>query len=111
MTVQELFAGDLEACLSHTLPLFDDLRAILDQQFVKLSAVEKEILFCLAAAHRSVPFQALCDTLHQPCSQPLLLDAVRALQRRALLTIGAGMLSLPNVVTTYIADYVPETVQ
>jgi NACHT domain len=110
MTVQEFFAGNLEAFLNHTLPIFDDLRIVLDQQFVRLSAPEKEVLLCLASAHQPMPYQALCDTLRLPPSQPTLLEAVRALQRRSLLTTGAEGLYLPNVVTEYIARYVSETV-
>ena len=44
MTVHEFLAGDLEAFLSTTLPIFDYLRTILDQQFVRLSALEKAVL-------------------------------------------------------------------
>jgi hypothetical protein len=89
MTVRELFAGNLEAFLSTMLPIFDDLRTVLDQQFARLSAPEKEILLCLASAPQPISFQVLCDTLCQPPLQPTLLEAVRALQRRSLLTIGA----------------------
>jgi hypothetical protein len=110
MTVQELFAGNLEAFLSTTLPIFEDLRIVLDQQFVRLSALEKEILLRLASAPPPMSFQALCDTLRQPPLKPTLLEAVRALQRRSLLTIGAEGLSLPNVVTAYIAHNMHETV-
>ena len=110
MTVQEFFAGSLEAFLSTTLPIFDDLRTALDQQFDKLSHLEKAILRGLASAPQPMPFQGLYDTLRQPPLKPTLLEAVRALQRRSLLTTGAAGLSLPNVVTTYIAQHGHEMV-
>jgi hypothetical protein len=83
--------------------IFDDLRTVLDQQFIRLSPLEKEILRCLASAQQPVPFQVLCDTLRQSPWQPTPLEAVRALQRRSLLTSTAEGLSIPNVVTAYIA--------
>jgi hypothetical protein len=110
MTIQEFFAGNIEAFLHHTLPIFDDLRTVLDQQFVGLSVLEKEILRCLASAQQPMPFQALCEALCQPPLQPTLLEAVRALQRRSLLTTGAEGLYLPHVVSAYITHFTPETV-
>jgi hypothetical protein len=96
ITVQEFFAANMEGFLSHTLPIFDDLRTVLEQQFVRLSALEKEILLCLASAQQPMPFQALCDTLRRPPSKPTPLEAVRALRRRSLLTSGAEGLYLPT---------------
>jgi hypothetical protein len=110
MTVQELFAGNLEAFLSTTLPVVDELRTVLDQQFVRLLPLEKEIILYLVSVSQPMPFQALGDTLCQPHMQPILLEAMRALQGRSLLTIGAEGLSLPPGVTAYIAHYVHETV-
>ena len=104
-TAREFFAGNLETFLSSTLPIFDDLRTVLDQQFGRLTALEKEILLCLASARQPTLFRALCGTLHQPRLKPTLLEAVRALQRRSLLTASAEGLSLPNVVAAYIAHY------
>ena len=82
---------------------------VLDQQFVRLTALEKEILLYLASAQQPTLFRDLCDTLHQSPLKPTLLEAVRALQRRSLLTTSAEGLSLPNVVAAYIAHYVHET--
>jgi len=108
MTVQEFFGSDLEAFLSHTLPIFDDLRTILEQQFARLSALEKAILLCLASAPQPMPFQTLYATLRQQPLQPTLLEAVRALQHRSLLATSAEGLYLPHVVAAYIAHALHE---
>jgi DNA-binding SARP family transcriptional activator len=106
MAVQEFFAGNLEAFLATTSPIFDDLRTILDQHFVRLSALEKAVLCRLASAQQPLPFQDVYEALHQPSWKPALLEAVRALQRRSLLNTGAEGLCLPRVVNAYIAQCV-----
>ncbi len=105
MTVHGLLAGDLEAFCSDALPIFDDIRTVFDQQFIKLSALEKEIMLRLAEARQPIPLQTLRDTLSQPPSQPILLEALRTLQRRSLLETGAAGLRVPHLMTEYITHY------
>jgi hypothetical protein len=104
-TVHGLLAGNLEAFGSDVLPIFDDIRVVLDQQFSKLSALEKEIMLRLAEAQQPIPLQTLRDTLSQPPSQPILLEALRTLQCRSLLETGATGLCVPHLVTEYMTHY------
>jgi len=105
MTVHGLLAGDLEAFCSDALPIFDDIRTVFDQQFIKLSALEKEIMLRLAEARQPIPLQTLRDTLRQPPSHPTLLEALRTLHRRSLLETGATGLGIPRLVTEYMTHY------
>ena len=105
MTVQGLLAGNLEAFGSDVLPIFDDIRSVFDQQFNKLSVLEREIMLRLAEARQPIPLQTLRDTLRQPPSHPTLLEALRTLHRRSLLETGATGLGVPRLVTEYMTHY------
>ena len=43
-----LFAGNVTAFLRDETPIFDDIRNMLDQQFARLSTLERELLIWLA---------------------------------------------------------------
>jgi hypothetical protein len=58
-TIQELFAGDIEAFLQEEAVIFDDIRDVLDQQFARLSALEQDIMVWLAIELEAVSPQLL----------------------------------------------------
>jgi WD40 repeat protein/predicted ATPase/DNA-binding SARP family transcriptional activator len=103
-TVQELFEGQIAAFLAIELPIFDDIRSVLNQQFARLSPLEQELLLWLAIEREPTPVQALRDNLARPEPMRTCLEAVRALRRRSLVGSSAQGLSLQNVVTEYLTD-------
>ena len=109
-TVKDLFGGDVAAFLSIEAPIFDDIRAVLDQQFARLSRLERELLIWLAVEREPTPVQALRDDLLDPGSPRAFLEAVRALQRRSLVEQSAHGLVLQNVITEYLTDYLVDQV-
>jgi WD40 repeat protein/DNA-binding SARP family transcriptional activator len=109
-TVQELFAGDVSTFLQEETPVFDDIRSVLDGQWVRLSVLEQELLLWLAIEREVVSAPVLHANLVQPPSWREFLEALRALRRRSLLeqTVlhagqSAGFL-LQNVVIEYLTD-------
>lgn len=84
-TVQDLFAGDIDAFLAAEAPFFDDIRMVLDQQYTRLSALEQAILVWLAIEREPVALPALRANLVNPPSPREMLEALRTLQRRSLL--------------------------
>lgn len=114
-TVRDLFGGDLGAFLSDETPVFDDIRDVLDQQFGRLSELEREIVTWLAVEREPVPLQTLWDDLAHPPSRADFLETARSLQRGSLVervsdspSEGRLRLGLPNVVTDYVTDRVLE---
>jgi WD40 repeat protein/DNA-binding SARP family transcriptional activator len=101
-TVQELFGGAIGAFLREEALIFDDIRAILDQQFARLSALEQQILFWLAIEREPVHSSELGSNL--VCKPPSgqFLETLRALQRRSLLEQHAAGFTLQNVVIEYL---------
>ncbi|MCB0125500.1 MAG: pentapeptide repeat-containing protein, partial [Caldilineaceae bacterium] len=103
-TVDELFGGDLSTFLANDTLIFDDIRAVLDQHFARLTEVEQQILFWLAVERESTLPQDLHQKLLQPPTQRSFLEALRNLQRRSLIerqTVGFG---LQNVVIEYLTE-------
>ncbi|MCK6625390.1 MAG: NB-ARC domain-containing protein [Anaerolineae bacterium] len=109
-TIQELFAGDSEAFLREEAVIFDDIRDILDQQFARLSALERDIMLWLAIEREAVSPQILRDNLVKSEAGGIFLEALRSLQRRSLLEQQAAGLTLQNVVLEFLTDYLVENV-
>lgn len=104
-TVQDLFGGSIAAFLATETSLFDDIQAVLDQQFTRLSPLEQELLLWLAIEREPVSLQSLRDNLVDPGAPRALVEALRALQRRSLIGQSAQHFVLQNVVTEYLTEH------
>jgi WD40 repeat protein/DNA-binding SARP family transcriptional activator len=104
-TIHELFEGDITAFLTEETLVFDDIRDVLDQQFARLSALEREIMVWLAIEREAISAQTLWDNLVSPESRRAFLEALRSLQRRSLLEKSGDGFTLQNVVTEYTTDH------
>ncbi len=109
-TVQELFAGDIAAFLTVEMPIFDDIRTVLDQQFARLTPLEQELLLWLAVERVPVTAVALRANLVQPPPMSRFLEALRTLQRRSLLESTSAGFTLQNVVIEYLTERLIEGV-
>jgi WD40 repeat protein/DNA-binding SARP family transcriptional activator len=104
-TIQDLFDGDLAAFLEDEAPIFDDVRTVLEEQFGRLSPLEREILLWLAIEREGVSLNTLDQNLVQAPTRRDLLEALRALQRRSLLEKNQAGFTLQQVVTEFLTDY------
>jgi WD40 repeat protein/DNA-binding SARP family transcriptional activator len=111
-TIQELFNGDIAAFLAEETSIFDDIRDLLDQQFARLSALEREIIIWLAIEREPVSVQALAANLVDAGPRRVFLEALHSLQRRSLLDAPQpdASFTLQNVVTEYITDHLIDEV-
>ncbi|MCB9078723.1 MAG: hypothetical protein H6631_14070 [Anaerolineaceae bacterium] len=103
-TIQDLFTGDTEAFLREEAVIFDDIRDVLDQQFARLSALERDIMVWLAIEREAVSPQLLRDNLVKAEAGGIFLEALRSLQRRSLLEPSAAGFTLQNVIMEYTTD-------
>lgn len=102
--IQELFDSDVAAFLSDEVPIFDDIRAVLDQQFARLAPLEREILLWLASEREGIGIAELQQNMVLPPPRRDLIEALRALQRRSLLEKTDTGFTLQNVVLEYVTD-------
>ncbi|MBD2385609.1 NB-ARC domain-containing protein [Cylindrospermum sp. FACHB-282] len=88
-TIQELFDGSILEFLSQGTVVFGDIRGILDEQFNRLSVLEKRLIYWLALNQDFVFLQDLANDiipeLSPRLSQRLMLEAIELLQRRSLI--------------------------
>ncbi|NEU76002.1 NACHT domain-containing protein [Hassallia byssoidea VB512170] len=103
-TIQELFAGNIYEFLEQGTVVFGDIRAILDEQFYRLSNLEKQIMHWLALNRNLVSVRKLQKEIIPRVSQRLILEAIELLQRRSLIERQASGFAQTPVLMEYIAE-------
>jgi WD40 repeat protein len=108
--IRELFGGDIAAFLKEGEIIFGDTRNLLDQQFGRLSELEKEIMYWLAIKREFVSLDELLDAIVRPLPKRELLEALESLRRRSLIEKNTARFTLQPVVMEYIIDLFVEQV-
>lgn len=103
-TIAEFYFGNVDTFLAAQVLIFDDIRALLDQQFKRLSALEQEIMRWLAVTREATNPLSLADDIIQPVSRQELLNAMKRLRRRSLLVRERAGYTLQNVVMEYLTE-------
>jgi predicted NACHT family NTPase len=86
--IRDLFDSSLSnflELLNQGTLVFDDIRNLLDRQFTRLSALEKELMYWLAINREPVSFLELQRDLVTEVSQTELIEALASLARRSLI--------------------------
>jgi hypothetical protein len=109
-SVRNLFFGDITAFLQEEGTIFGGVRALLTQQFDRLSALEQEILIWLAVEREAVGIDQLQENLIYSGPRQALLEALRNLHRRSMLEQAENGFTLQNVVLEFLTDYLVERV-
>lgn len=107
-TMQALFDGAGDAFHANDAPIFDTVRRLFDQQYVRLSALEQEILSWLAFEAQPVPAAAVWQAILQPQSYAAFLEALRSLLRQSLLETAERGLTIPKLLQAYIRQGLAE---
>ena len=103
-TIDDLYLGDMDAFLAEDALIFADIRDVLDQQFNRLSPLERETMIWLAIEREPVSVQNLKNNLQDLVPQRAYLEALRALQKRSLLEQQGDGFTLQNVITEYTTE-------
>jgi WD40 repeat protein/transcriptional regulator with XRE-family HTH domain len=103
-TVVELFEGQIALFLEQGEVIFGGVRDLLDQQYVRLSALEQSVLRWLAILREPVNLQELLEVLGVPVPRSQVLEAIESLHRRSLIERGQrqGSFTLQSVVMEYV---------
>jgi WD40 repeat protein len=105
-TIQQLFAGNISNFLKQSQTVSGDIANILEDQFNRLSALEKELMYWLAIEREPVLISTLAEDLVSLVSQAKLLETLESLSRRSLIErIAAGFevkFALQNVLLEYV---------
>lgn len=84
-TIQSLFDGNIGNFLKQGSVVYSDIYELLEQQFNRLSELEKKVMYWLAINHGSISLSAIGRDIVSPVSYPELLEAIEFLGRRSLL--------------------------
>ena len=84
-TIQELFAGNAAQFLEQGTIVFGDISDLLDQQFERLSPLEKQIMFWLAIQREWMTLAELQQDIVPAAAQRSLMEALESLQLRSLI--------------------------
>ena len=101
--VRELFAGKIDEFLKQETVVFGGIRSCLDEQFNRLSVLEKQIMYLLAL-NQNFDLQKLQKKLMLRASQRLVLEALEILQRRSLIERRASSFSQTPVLREYLIE-------
>src|SRR5262249_39484451 len=81
-----------------------DIRDVLDQQFERLSELERELIYWLAVEREAVSLDTLQKDMIGPITRREIQEALRSLLRRNLIEAGSNIFLLQNVVMEYVTD-------
>ncbi len=103
-TIQELFDGNTAQFLKQDVTIFGAIDDLLDQQFNRLSELERQIMYWLAIQREAMTFSDLQTDLVPPVSMRGLLEALESLQSRSLIEKRAAHFTQQPVVMEYVTD-------
>ncbi|NJL21877.1 MAG: WD40 repeat domain-containing protein [Leptolyngbyaceae cyanobacterium SM1_3_5] len=109
-TIQELFDGNIADFLSQGTAIFDDVRSLLDQQFNRLTAYEKEVMYWLAIDREPTKFAELQADVIQSGLKSKLLEVTGSLRRRSLIEKQEASYTQQPVVMEYVTDRLIEEI-
>ncbi|WP_460202727.1 WD40 domain-containing protein [Scytonema sp. NUACC21] len=101
-TIQDIFNGKVSDFLSQDTIVFGEIRELLEQQLLRLSNVEKCMLYWLAINREAVELSELRDDIVPPTQPQKLLEALQSLVRRSLVEKSAATFTLQPVVMEYV---------
>jgi len=84
-TVKELFDGNVSEFLKYETLLVGDIAYLLDQQFKRLSNLEKEAIYHLTLEGEPVSLASLRQAISSPLSHSELIEVLKSLERRSLI--------------------------
>ncbi|MEH1939735.1 MAG: NB-ARC domain-containing protein [Nostoc sp.] len=111
-TIQDVFNGDVSEFLNQKTAVFGDICAVLEQQFERLSNLERVVMYWLAINREPIPLCNLQEDLTSLVIPHKLLEALESLIRRSLidkfqptLSEKSGLLfALHSVVMEYVTS-------
>lgn len=109
-TIQEVFDGNVAQFLDQGTIIFGDISDLLNQQFSRLSAIERQVMYWLAINREAVSLAALREDMVPTVSQRSLLEAVESLQLRSLIEKSASSFTQQPVVMEYVTEQLIEQV-
>jgi hypothetical protein len=101
-TIQDVFDGNITEFMQQNTAVFGDIYQFFEQQFERLSDLEKEIMYWLAINREPVSLSELCSDILSSIPQQRLIEGLESLRRRALVEKSSALFTLQPVVMDYV---------
>jgi transcriptional regulator with XRE-family HTH domain len=103
--IREVFEGDIARFLRESEVIFGDIRVLLEQQFQRLSRLEREIIYWLALEREPVAFHEIREDMAHPVRAGALVEALDSLQQRSMIEASStGRFRLQPLLMEYITE-------
>lgn len=109
-SIKELFDGEIAQFLAAEASVFHGVRRLLDQQFERLSALERSIMYWLAINREGTTLAELATDLVPQVGRPKILAALESLSWRSLIEKQASQYTQQPVVMEYVSDRLTDQV-
>jgi WD40 repeat protein len=109
-TIQEIFDGAVAEFLAQDTAVFGGIAELLDQQFQRLSPLERQVMYWLAINREGIAIAELAADLIPLVPRRQLLDALAALARRHLIETKSAQFTQQPVVMEYVVEQLIEQV-
>jgi WD40 repeat protein len=103
-TIQNIFCGDVQAFLAQGTTVFGDLWQLFNQQFERLSDLQKRLMYWIAINREGVLPAKLKAELIPPISFTILLEALETLRNRSLIESTRQGLTQQPVIMEYVIE-------
>jgi len=103
-TIKSIFGGNIRDFLNQGTILFGDIWDLLEQQFNRLSDLEKQVMRWLAIARERVTLKELYADILPKIPQRELMEVLESLNRRSLIEINALGCTQQSVVMEYVTE-------
>ncbi|OUL25688.1 NB-ARC domain-containing protein [Nostoc sp. 106C] len=103
-TIKDLFNGHISKFLQQETTVFGEIRDLLEQQFERLSDLEKDLMYWLAINQEPVTLYELRKDLVTSVLQLNLLETLESLERRSLMEQNIVGFTLQPVVIEYVTS-------
>lgn len=104
VTIKSLYKGDVHQFLAQGRIVFGEIWDLIDKQFNRLSATEKQLSYWLAKHPNCTDLHELQQASLPFCSHRELLEALHSLEYRSLLERNSFSFTQPTVLLEYIHE-------
>jgi NACHT domain/Pentapeptide repeats (8 copies) len=107
-SIQDIFNYSIAEFIKENQIIFNEIKAILNQQFNHLSELEKKIMYWLTIESKPVSSTQLVEDLFPPVSEPALLESLESLQRRSLIQKKSVGFTQEYLIKAYMTERIIE---
>jgi WD40 repeat protein len=109
-TIKNFHDGHTAAFLNTETSVFANIQVVLEQQFVRLTRLEEQIMLWLAVEREPVAIQLLAEQIQLPHTQANLIAALHSLHQRSLIERRVNGFTLQNVLMEFTTDFLVSAV-